>query len=271
MKYGAVPDREPGLGSQPSGTTPPLPELGSLKRVRVILVSPSHAGNIGSTARAMKTMGLAQLALVHPRYPDLASRPEAIALCAGAEDILTGTTIHTTLSDALAQCRWSAALSGRRRDIGPPPLSLRDAASTAVGVAASGAEAALVFGSERYGLDNEDVSRCQALCTIDTEASFGSLNLAMAVQIAAYECRRAALGGSSSQTLAAPLDLASENEREQLFTHLEQALVAIDFLDPEHSPKLMARLRRLFSRSGLEHDEVNILRGICRSILRQTR
>jgi tRNA/rRNA methyltransferase len=240
-----------------------------LSRIRMVLVSTSHPGNIGSAARAIKTMGMERLELVTPREPAVLHSSEAAALAAGADDVLAQASIHTELNGAITSCQWSVAVTARSREISPPRFGMREAAAEAVARAAAGLEVAFVFGSERYGLSNAEVLQCQACCAIPTQPGFGSLNLAMAVQIATYECRMAALRGASA--LAAPsAELASEAEREQFFEHLERALVALEFLDPDHSPKLMGRLRRLYSRTALEREEINILRGICTAILSVT-
>ena len=233
----------------------------------IILVSPSHPGNVGSTARAMKTMGLSRLALVTPRFPDVLGLPDTIALSAGATDILECAQIFPSLSEALAPCHWAVAISARSRDLAPMQLAPRQVAERAVANSVGQIRSALVFGSERYGLDNQDVMQCQALCTIPANASYSSLTLAMAVQILAYECCLAAVGAPLPDGGAVPHNLSTEAEREQLFEHLQKALIALDFLDAQYPTKLVAKLRRLFSRTLLEHDEVNILRGICSAIL----
>ena len=241
--------------------------LAALPRIRVVLVATSHPGNIGSAARAMKTMGLTQLALVSPRTADVLDSREAHALAVGADTVLANATVHNDLTSAIAPCQWSVAMTARARELAPQRLSMRDAAGEAFGRAAQGAEVALVFGSERYGLSNAEVQQCQACSAIPANADFSSLNLAMAVQIAAYECRMAALR-NAPDAAQHRVELASEAEREQFFAHLERALIALEFLDAEHSPKLMGRLRRLYSRTSLEREEINILRGICTAILR---
>lgn len=259
--------------------TPPGSLL-PLERIRIVLVEPSHPGNVGATARAMKVMGLSQLALVAPRYADVLTRPDAVAFASGAVDLLDRATIHPTLDEALSGTIHAIALSARDREYAPPLASLRDAATDAVHlVDTSDASVAFVFGSERYGLSNDDVLRCQARCRIETSADYGSLNLAQAVQLAAYECRQAALAGPAvmqaaassaspaNQSVAAPAT-ATHDEREALIEHLERGLLAIGYLDPEAPKKLMPRLRRLFARARLEREEVQWLRGIAKAMLR---
>jgi tRNA/rRNA methyltransferase len=246
-----------------------------LDRIAIVLVSPSHPGNVGAVARAMKVMGLARLAIVAPRYADVLTRPDAIAFASGAVDVLERATLHATLDDALASTTHAIAMSAREREFAPPLTSLRGAALDAVRVATrianDGGRAAFVFGSERYGLSNDDVLRCQARCRIETSAAYASLNLAQAVQLAAYECRLALIaneGEAKSPVEEREGDLASHDEREALLDHLEQALIAIGYLDPDAPKKLMPRLRRLFARARLEHDEVQWLRGIAKAMLR---
>jgi tRNA/rRNA methyltransferase len=214
----------------------------------------------------MKVMGLSRLSLVAPRYPDVLSHPEALALASGAADVLEAASIHASLDDALADTAHAVAMTSRDREYGPPSSTLRVAASEAIALAGHAeGHAAFVFGSERYGLSNDDVQRSQARCRIETSAAYGSLNLAQAVQLVAYECRLAELGdavGEPHQDAVA----ATHEEREALIEHLERGLVAIGYLDPDAPKKLMPRLRRLFARARLEHDEVQWLRGIARAM-----
>ena len=240
----------------------------ALDRIRIVLVEPSHPGNVGATARAMKVMGLSKLTLVSPRYPDVLGQADAIAFASGAIDLLEHATVCATLADAIADTSHAIALSARDREYAPPATTLREAAVDALRVVrASDATVAFVFGSERYGLSNDDVLRCQARCRIETSEVYGSLNLAQAVQLTAYECRQAALAAEpivAKSTMVA----ATHAEREALIDHLEQGLLAIGYLDPDAPKKLMPRLRRLFARARLEHDEVQWLRGMAKAMLR---
>ena len=254
----------------------------TLDRIVVVLVEPSHPGNVGAAARAIKVMGLSRLAIVAPRYADVLARDDAIAFASGALDVLERATSHATLSDALADCGHAIALSAREREFAPPATTLGDAAIAAVGlVRRQSLDVAFVFGSERYGLSNDDVLHCQARCRIETAADYGSLNLAQAVQLVAYECRLAAsrvAAGPVAVEAAAQADrdgtgergapLASHAEREALIEHLERGLLAIGYLDPAAPKKLMVRLRRLLSRARLEHEEVQWLRGIAKAMMR---
>ena len=238
----------------------------TLNLFRVVLVDTSHPGNIGSAARAMKTMGLSRLVLVNPRDPRAHQSSEAKALATGAADLLDAAVVVPDLDTALTGSRFAVAMTARHRDLSPPELSLPTAAAQCVSRARQGDQVAFVFGSERYGLSNDDVMRCQALTSIQTSAHYSSLNLSQAVQLACYECLRAATAGL--EELSSPQQpLASAEDRERLFAHLEEALVGIGFIDPEQPTRLMLRVRRMFARTALEAEEVAILRGICTHML----
>jgi tRNA/rRNA methyltransferase len=217
--------------------------------------------------------------------PNVQNDPEAIAMASGADDVLASVHVVPTLADALAGVHWSIALTARLREYGPPQRTPRAAAAIAHEQAAQG-EIALVFGNERTGLSNDDVERCSALAHIPANPAYSSLNLAQAVQVLAYELRTAFLAvdetvgdQSAGNRLAAAqgelagsrTQMAASDEIESMFTHLESALVALEFLDPANPKKLMSRLRRLFARSGLEREEVNIVRGIAKHILLKTK
>jgi len=227
-----------------------------LSRIRFILVAPSHPGNIGAAARAMLTMGLGQLVLIDPRrFPD----PEAVALASGATNVLDAARIVASLDEALAGCVLAVGLSARPREFAGRVLSARAAAIEAVAHAAR-ADVAFVFGTEMSGLSNDELARCSAVATIPANPDFGSLNLAAAVQVVAYELRVAVTGGD---VWRAPQFLpATADEVEALHAHAATTLVAMRFLNPRMPKRLMPRLRRLFARAGLEKEEVNILRGI---------
>lgn len=255
---------------------------GGFTSTRFVLVEPSHPGNVGAAARALKTMGFSRLVLVSPRMPHVQSDPEAIAMASGADDVLASAHVVPTLADALNGVHWSIALTARLREYGPPQWTPRAAAGAAREQAVHG-EIALVFGNERTGLSNEDVERCSALAHIPANPAYSSLNLAQAVQVLAYELRTAYLSDGEA-TLAAsaaaqvsagqgePVGArAPSDEIESMYAHLESALVALEFLDPANPKKLMSRLRRLFARSGLEREEVNIVRGIAKHILLKTK
>jgi tRNA/rRNA methyltransferase len=244
---------------------------GGFTSTRFVLVEPSHPGNVGAAARALKTMGFSRLVLVAPRMPHVQSDPAALAMASGADDVLASAQIVPSLGDALNGVQWSIALTARVREWGPPQLPPRAAVDRARAFAESG-EVALVFGNERTGLSNADVERCSALAHIPANPAYSSLNLAQAVQVLAYELRVAYLEQrpiltsipSGSDTANS---LAASDEVERMLVHLQNALIAIDFLDPGQPKKLMSRLRRLFARAGLEPEEVNIVRGIAKHIL----
>jgi tRNA/rRNA methyltransferase len=264
---------------------PAVAELrGGFTSTRFVLVEPSHPGNVGAAARALKTMGFSRLVLVSPRVPNVQNDPEAIAMASGADDVLASVHVVPTLADALTGVHWSIALTARLREYGPPQWTPRAAAAAAHEQAVHG-EIALVFGNERTGLSNEDVERCSAIAHIPANPAYSSLNLAQAVQVLAYELRTAYLDGDEStdagpaagagaapaETAGARAQMAASDEIESMFAHLESALVALEFLDPANPKKLMSRLRRLFARSGLEREEVNIVRGIAKHILLKTK
>lgn len=233
-----------------------------LARIRVVLSRPSHPGNIGAAARAMKTMGLSHLYLVAPqRFPD----PEADARATGAIDVLQRAKICTSLDEALSGTIYAMALSARLRDLGPPASHAREGIADLLAEAAKG-EVALIFGNETVGLSNEEVQRCQAAVSIPSNPAFRSLNLGSAVQVLCYEARLAAYSG---QRLPVPRDVtpsasraATLEEVEGFYGHLEKTMIAAKFHDPAKPKRLMPKLRRLFGRARLEIDEVNILRGV---------
>ena len=237
-------------------------------RLRVVLVETSRPGNIGSVARAMKTMGFAELVLVNPRIDGALQHEEAVAFASGAQDILAGARIVATMAEALDGITHAAAVSARLREFSPPVQTPREVAQH---VAAAGdLRPALIFGNERFGLPNEIVERCNVLINIPANPAYSSLNLAQAAQVLLYECRMAALDGgpdSAGSAIGFHGDAASQEQIEGMYAHLEQALLQIGFLDADNPRKLMPRLKRLFARTGLEKEEVNILRGIARQMM----
>jgi tRNA/rRNA methyltransferase len=237
----------------------------AFKNIRIVLCGTTHPGNIGASARAMKTMGLARLYLVAPqRYPD----PEAGWRASRATDVLANAVVCATLDEALAGVAFAVACSARSREIAVPEVAAREAA-TQVLEAARSQETALVFGNETYGLTTEEVNRCRLLATIPAAPDYSSLNLAAAVQVFAYELRMTAMGADAARLAERPRELASHEEVEGFYEHLERTMVEQGFLNPEHPKKLMPRLRRLFARAQLEREEVNILRGILKSFRRR--
>lgn len=236
------------------------------QRLRFVLVETSRSGNIGSVARAMKTMGFSDLVLVNPRFANMTRQDEAIAFASGAQDILAAAREVSSIEEALEGCNFAAAVSARLREFSPPIVSPRNLASQLA--ADGGLNAALVFGNERFGLPNGIVEKCNVLINIPANPAYSSLNLAQAAQVLAYECRVAAIGdGVSASDIGFQGAAAGIAEIEGMYAHLEQALTAIGFLNPAQPKKLMPRLKRLFSRTQLETEEVNILRGIAKKIL----
>ncbi len=225
--------------------------------IRIVLVATSHPGNIGSTARAMKTMGLNRLYLVSPKsFPDR----QAHELAAGSDDVLQQAVITDSLPAALSGCQLVLATSARPRDLALPGLT-PPAAAALVGEAGGATEIAIVFGREHAGLTNDELLQCHYHIHIPSHPMFSSLNLSQAVQIIAYELRMKLLSPVADVEMSQER-LATVNEVEQFYTHLREVLIAIDFLKPSNPKKLLQRLRRMFNRTKLEKKEINILRGI---------
>lgn len=241
--------------------------------IRIVLVGTSHPGNIGSAARAMKTMGLSNLVLVSPsRFPD----PEALALAAGADDVLAGARVVTTLDEALDGCRYALGSTARDRAVSLPELSPREAAGELVARAAQG-DVALLFGRERTGLENEELQRCHGRVFIPCNPDYASLNLAAAVQVLSYEIRLRRLE-AGSLAARAPLPAgeapASLDQMERLFAHLGEFMDEIDFHKGRSPEMVTQRLRRLFLRAGMDEREIKIIRGLlsdAQRLLRQVK
>lgn len=226
-------------------------------RLRIVLVETSHPGNIGAAARAMKTMCLSRLLLVNPaEFP----HSDASARASGAVDLLERAEVVPTLDAALAGCALVAGTSARQRGIGPPVLSPRDCLARLHAGVAAGQEVALVFGRERTGLTNEELSRCHVLVNIPSNPEYSSLNIAAAVQVLGYEWMlaqgaRPVAGESEDKP-------ATAEEMEKLYQHIESAALETGFLDPANPKHLMRRIRRLFNRAQPDQNEVHILRGL---------
>lgn len=248
-------------------------------RVRFVMVAPSHPGNVGAAARAIKTMGFHDLCLVAPREPQVASLPEAQSLASGATDVLASATIVPTLADALAPVSLAFALTARARMIGPPPCDIRQAADLGCRhLQRTAGMVAVVLGTERSGLTNEDIALCQYVCHIPANPEYSSLNVAQALQLAAWEFRYAL-----AQAQAVPLlprtegrhdegaDPAPGEKVQALMAHWEQAITEVGFLNPAHPKKLMPRMRHLLTRSVLTQDEVDMLRGLCTAMIKTAR
>jgi len=229
--------------------------------IRIVLTRVSHPGNIGSAARAMKTMGLDRLCLVAPeRFP----ATEATVMAAGADDVLARAQVYPDVRSAVADCGLVVGTTARSRHLPWKVLDPREAAAEVASAAGVG-EVAVLFGAERTGLTNDEIELCQRLLTIPTGSAYGSLNLAMAVQVVSYEillATRAVAGDAARSGIA----LASASEMERFYGHLEQVLDEIDFHDRTGEGHLMARLRRFFNRAMPDQNEINILRGILTSV-----
>ena len=234
-------------------------------RFRVVLVEPSHPGNIGGAARAMKTMGFADLALVKPkRFPD----PQAQWRAAAAADVLDAARIFDSIDDAIADCGVIIGTSARQRRI---PLPLTSAANLPAWLAErglGGKPAAILFGREASGLDNEELLRCNVHVVIDSHAGYSSLNLAMAVQVVCYELHKERLANATQPAPKWDRPLASAAQLAGFYGHLEKVLIDIGFQDAHTPQQTMARLRRLFGRVGADETEVAMLRGILTHIER---
>jgi tRNA/rRNA methyltransferase len=251
-------------------------------QTRFVLINTSHAGNVGAAARAMKVMGFDDMVLVAPRWANVLRRDETIQRASGALDVLNKARIVETLDEALDGMTHLCATAMTPRDFGPPTLAPRDCFMRLVNGVPLDAAAdkgpvaqvplptgvALLFGSERFGMRNEDVYRCHVALSIPTNPGFGSLNLAAALQVLAYEWRMA-LGGfvvAPSAGVTAPR-AADARQVAGLLSHWEQALTAVGYLDPAVPGKLMPRLNQLFNRAGITDEEIHVLRGVAKAML----
>jgi len=256
-------------------------------KTRFILIQTSHAGNVGAAARAMKTMGFDDLVLVAPRWPNVLRKEETIQRASGALDVLENARIVATLDEALDGISHLCATAMTPRDFGPPTRTPREhfvmllkkklpaldgraleADLTKNADPESGV--AFLFGSERFGMANEDVYRCHVALSIPTNPQFGSLNLGAAVQLIAYEWRQA-LGGFAVQEAAPQGERADAAQLAGMLAHWEQALAAVGFFDPAAPKKLMPRLNQLFNRAQLTQEEIHILRGVAKCMLQSQR
>ena len=245
-----------------------MPSTDTPDPTRFILIGTSHPGNVGAAARAMKVMGFSDLVLVAPRFDDVLQQADVLAqadaqaMASGAGDVLAHARIVPTLNDALDGITYACATAMTPRDFGPPtfaPRALFD------GLAGQAHRVAFVFGSERFGMANDDVYRCHACLSVPTAADYGSLNLAQAVQLIAYDWRQA-LGGFPVVGRTVDVQRADGVEQQGLLDHWQRVLVAIGYLDPAVPRKLMPRLQQLLNRADLSKEEVHILRGVARAI-----
>ena len=260
-------------------------------KTRFVLIETSHAGNVGAAARAIKTMGFDELVLVRPRWPNVLRKEETIQRASGALDVLANCRIVETVDEALDGMSHLCATAMTPRDFGPPARTprehfalllsgaLRPEAAVLDTAPAAETEAAPVldrsgetgvaflFGCERYGMANEDVYRCNVALSIPTNPNFGSLNLASAVQVVAYDWRQA-LGGYAVHDVAVHGERADAQQVAGMLLHWQQALTEVGFLDPDAPKKLMPRLNQLFNRAQLTQEEIHILRGVAKAMLR---
>lgn len=246
-----------------------------LEHVRIVLINTSHSGNIGSAARAMKTMGLSDLVLVDPVDFDPREPNEtSVAMASGAQDVLEGARVVSTFEEAIDDVAVVMGASARSRHLPWPLMHPRKATAKALDVLPSGQKVALVFGRERTGLTNDELAMCQVHIHIPTNQEYASLNVASAVQVLAYEMRMGILAYQGELDIQYEGDwgvswdneLANQGEINGFMTHLEKTLVDIEFLDPTNPKQLMPRLRRLFQRAMPDKVEINILRGILKMI-----
>ena len=236
---------------------------------RFILINTSHAGNVGACARAMKVMGFEDLVLVAPRWTNVLRREETIQRASGALDVLGRARIVATLEEALDGITHLCATAMTPRDFGPPTVAPRqhfESLVKAVPDSAAPLGVAFLFGSERFGMTNEDVYRCHVALSIPTNPAFGSLNLGAAIQVIAYEWRLA-LGGFAVQAATPEPVLADARQLAGMLAHLQEALVSVGFLDPESPKKLMPRLNQLFNRAALTQEDIHVLRGVAKAMI----
>lgn len=250
-----------------------MPALPPFDRVRYVLVQPTLAANIGAAARAIKTMGFGRLVVVDPRDPAYRTHADALALATGAADVLAASCCVPDLASGLAGVDLAIAMSGYDREFGPPLLDLRSVAGRAAQhlAARQQSDVAFVFGTERSGLANADVLRCQLCCAIPANPQFASLNLAQSVQVAAYECQLALRGTAAiqpGQLRFDPDDVPAGVEAlEKLYQHFEEAATTVGFHDPAEPKTLMVRVRRLFNRARPTQTEVDLLRGVLAAVI----
>jgi len=243
------------------------------KLISWVLVQTSHPGNVGSAARALKTMGFSDLRLINPKIPGVAKEPEAVALASGAQDLLESSQEMPLLESAVQNCALVLGLTSRDREFGPPALDWAQARQLIQATIHQGQQVALLFGPERTGLDNQHLSLCTHRVWLDANPDYPSLNLAQAIMVCAFTLREALSNtlddhsARSSDIVVDKADYADPAAIAAMLEHLRAALEAIEFLDPDNPKKLMARLQALFARSRLHKEEVDLLRGIAKQII----
>lgn len=232
---------------------------------RFVLIQTSHAGNVGAAARAIRVMGFTELVLVAPRWANVLRREETVQRASGALDVLAQARVVDTLNEALDGIDWLCATAMTPRDFGPPTQAPRAAMAQWV-ERATQPSVAFLFGSERFGMNNDDVYRCHSCLSIPTDPQFGSLNLAAAVQLIAYEWRMA-LGGFAVADATPHAPLADVPQVSGLLSHWAQALTAVGYLDPSVPRRLMARLNQFVNRARPTQEEVHVLRGVAKAMI----
>ncbi|MBU3636249.1 RNA methyltransferase [Polynucleobacter sp. es-MAR-4] len=238
--------------------------------LRWVLVETSHPGNVGSAARALKTMGFSDLRLISPKISGVAQAPEAIALASGASDILESSQESTSLESAVQDCALVLGLTSRDREFGPPAINWQDARPLIQAAIAGNQRVALLFGPERTGLDNHHLSLCTHRVWLDANPVYPSLNLAQAMMVCAFTLRETLaedLGSSPLDTSAEQVDYADPAAVAAMLEHWREGLEAIGYLDPANPKKLMPRLQALFARTRLHKEEIDLLRGIAKQML----
>ena len=239
--------------------------------LRWVLVETSHPGNVGSAARALKTMGFQDLRLVNPKTPDISAEAEAVALASGAVDVLETATVSGSLKDAVQNCSLVLGLTSRDREFGPPALDWEAARALISETVANQGQVALVFGTERTGLENDHLALCTHRIWLNANPDYPSLNLAQALMVCAYTLRETLEKGSQTTPMTAGIatgvDFADPTAVAAMLEHWREGLEAIGYLDPAHPKKLMPRFQALFARSRLRKEEIDRLRGIAKQML----
>lgn len=234
---------------------------------RWVLLETSHPGNVGSAARALKTMGFSDLRLINPKVAGIANTPEAIALASGAVDILKSSQESNALEPAILGCSLVFGLTSREREFGPPALHWQEARDLIKQAVDSQQKIALVFGPERTGLDNSHLSLCTHRVWLDANPTYPSLNLAQAVMVCAFSLRESLNQKSAGLPTIDQADYADPAAVAAMLEHLREGLEAIGYLDPANPKKLMPRLQALFARSRLHKEEIDLIRGIAKQML----
>ena len=241
------------------------------KLLRWVLVETSHPGNVGSAARALKTMGFSDLRLINPKIKGVASNPEAVALSSGAADVLEGSSESDALASAVEGCSLVLGLTSRDREFGPPALDWESARDLIADTTSGGGKVALLFGPERTGLDNDHLALCTHRVWLDANPTYPSLNLAQALMVCAYTLRETLVRNAGGQNALSSreemADFADPSAVAAMLEHWREGLEAIGYLDPANPKKLMPRIRALFARSRLHKEEIDLLRGIAKQML----